>query len=227
MNILLVDDEPLALSRLGRLAKELGYTALLQASCAKEALALLETHAVDLLITDIHMPELSGLELAYAFRVRAPRLPIIFQSAYEEHALAAFDIGAADYLLKPYTSEQLQRAISRATPQALRLLTKNRDTFYLLEPQEIFYIKADLAEVMVRSKEGFSYYANKISHMEALLNPHGFVRIHRSCLLNLGLVSHFESVEQSRLRFFFKGLDEVVESSKEGAKLFRQRFKEA
>ena len=158
---------------------------------------------------------------------RQPQLPIIFQSAHEEHALAAFDIGAVDYLLKPYTSEQLQRAISRVTPQALRLLTKNRDTFYLLEPQEIFYIKADLAEVMVRSKEGFSYYANKISHMEALLSPRGFVRIHRSYLLNLGLVSHFESFDQSRLRFFFKGLDEVVESSKEGAKLFRQRFKEA
>lgn len=225
MHILIVDDEPLALSRLARLLGQLGHQNILQATSGAEALELLQTQPVSLLITDIAMPDFSGIALAYEVRLRAPTLPIIFQTAHEKHALEAFDIGAVDYLLKPYTAEQLHRALSRAKPEALRLLTKNGELFFLLKPEEIFYVKADLAEVMVRSREGFSYYAAKISHMETLLEAHDFVRIHRSYLLNLAHVSHFESLDQSRLAFFFKGINERIESSKEGAKLFRARFK--
>jgi two-component system LytT family response regulator len=225
MRILIVDDEALALSRVERLLRELGFTELFKASNATHALDTLDQQAIDVLITDIHMPSLSGMELAYQVRTKAPLIPIIFQTAHEEHALKAFDIGATDYLLKPFTKDQLARALGRATPEALKFLTKNGDEYYLLEPKSIVYIKAELSEVMVRTNEEFSYFANKISTMETLLEHSDFVRVHRSYLVNLSHVKHFETLDQSRLRFYFKDIDECVESSKEGAKLFRQRFK--
>ena len=225
MQFLLVDDEPLALARLVRfLGDNKAYT-LHQATSAKEALEVLENNPIDVLITDIRMNGLSGIALAYEVRARNPKIPIIFQSAHPDHALEAFDIGAVDYLLKPFEKAQLERSIERALPQDLRILSKNRDTFYLNRPEEIYYVQADLSEVILRTSQGFSYYAKKISQMEELLEPYGFVRVHRSYLINLELIEKFYSCDQSRLKFYFKGIEEYVESSKEGAKLFRQRFK--
>jgi two-component system LytT family response regulator len=225
MHLLLVDDEPLALARLVRLLGENESHTLHQASSAKEALEILENRPIDVLITDIRMNGLSGIALAYEVRSRNPKLPIIFQTAYPDHALEAFDIGAVDYLLKPFDKAQLERSLERAAPEELRILSKNRDTFYLNKPNEIYYVQADLSEVILRTSQGFSYYAKKISNMEELLNPYGFVRVHRSYLVNLELIEKFHSCDQSRLRFYFKNIEEYVESSKEGAKLFRQRFK--
>lgn len=225
MNLLLVDDEPLALARLVRFLGENKNNFLHQASSAKEALGILEANPIDVLVTDIRMSGLSGIELAYEVRARNPKLPIIFQTAHPDHALEAFDIGAVDYLLKPFDKNQLERALERAVPEELRILSKNRDTFYLNKPQEIYYVQADLSEVILRSSQGFSYYAKKISQMEELLEPYGFVRVHRSYLVNLEMIDRFYSCDQSRLKFYFQGIEEYVESSKEGAKLFRNKFK--
>lgn len=225
MHLLLVDDEPLALARLVRFLSDNDTYTLHQASSAKEALTILDNTPIDILITDIRMSGLSGIALAYEVRSRNPKMPIIFQSAHPDHALEAFDIGAMDYLLKPFDKAQLLRSIERAIPEELRILSKNKDTFYLHKPNEIYYIQADLSEVILRSSQGFSYYAKKISQMEELLDSYGFVRVHRSYLVNLELIEKFYSCDQSRLKFYFKGIEEYVESSKEGAKLFRQRFK--
>jgi two-component system LytT family response regulator len=138
-------------------------------------------------------------------------------------------VGAVDYLLKPYTVENLERAIARVTlnptPKELRLISKAGDNHYLLSPQDLFYVKADLSEVMFRSQEGFSYYPKKISDVEALLEPHGFLRIHRSYLINLNRVKEMETIDQSRISFGFEGIKETIESSKDGAKHFRHLFK--
>ncbi|HGZ71197.1 MAG TPA: LytTR family transcriptional regulator, partial [Nitratifractor sp.] len=79
-------------------------------------------------------------------------------------------------------------------------------------------------EVMIRSKEGFSYYAKKISDLEQKLMKYGFVRIHRSYLLNINKIKEIETIEQSKLRFTFQDISEEVESSKDGAKAFRNMF---
>lgn len=113
MNCLIVDDEPLALARLTRLLTSLGHTTITQASSGAEALALAQTHPFDLAFLDISMAAMDGIELGYALRYAHENLAIIYQTAYDHHALKAFDVGAVDYLLKPYTSEALQRAITR------------------------------------------------------------------------------------------------------------------
>lgn len=228
MNILIVDDEPLALSRLTRLLNSLGYYSISSTNDPKEALELAKEMEFDLAFLDISMPEKNGIELGYALKYNHDSLSIIYQTAYENYALNAFDVGAVDYLLKPYSVEQLKKSIDRAQTsmqkKEIRLISKAGDIHYLLSPEEIFYIKADLSEVILRSIEGFSYYPKKISDLDILLKPHGFLKVHRSYLVNLNKIKEMETIDQSRISFTFNGIKESVESSKDGAKHFRHLF---
>lgn len=229
MNFLIVDDEPLAISRLTRLLTSLGHTSITAATSGIEALGFAEKQTFDIAFLDISMSQMDGIELGYALRYKHDHLAIIYQTAYDHHALKAFDVGAVDYLLKPYTAETLERAISRVAvnkPQKeLRLISKAGDNHYLLSPEDLYYVKADLTEVMFRSQEGFSYYPKKISEVEALLEPYGFLRVHRSYIVNLNRVKAMETIDQSRISFGFEGIKETIESSKDGAKQFRHLFK--
>ncbi|MEA2047014.1 MAG: LytTR family DNA-binding domain-containing protein [Campylobacterota bacterium] len=229
MKILIVDDEALALARLKRMLNTLGYTDIIEAESAIGALEAIKKQHFDLVLLDINMPQTSGLELGYELRYHQENLSIIFQTAYDEHALKAYDIGAVGYLVKPFSMEQLQQSIERVKLEKIndtkhRLMSKNGENYYLFKPEEIYYVKADLSEVMLRSIKGFSYYAHKISDLEKQLLSHDFVRIHRSYLININKIKEMETIEQSKLRFSFKDISDQIESSKDGAKAFRNQF---
>ena len=229
MKILIVDDEELGLSRLKRMLTTLGYTDIIGACNADEALQAVKENTFDLALLDINMPETSGLELAYELRYHQEDIAIIFQTAYNEHALEAFDIGAVGYLVKPFSIDQLSQTIERvklsvSTVNDLRIMSKTGESYYLLKPEEIFFVKADLSEVILRTQKGFSYYAKKISDLEKLLQPHNFIRVHRSYLINPDKVKEIRTIEQSKLSFSFEGISDEVESSKDGAKEFRNLF---
>jgi len=230
VKIIIVDDEELARARLLRMLTTLGYSEITEVTNADEALEAIQKESFDLAFLDINMPKISGLELGYELRCIDERLQIIFQTAYEEHALKAFDIGALGYLVKPYSIDQLktlmQRVTSAQTQQTkdLRILSKNGDNYLLLKPEEIFYVKADLSEVMLRTAKGFSYLSQKISDLERKLSGHNFIKIHRSYLININEIKEIETIEQSKLRFSFKNCSDDIESSKDGAKAFREKF---
>lgn len=229
MKILIVDDEALALARLKRMLGTLGYEDIVEADNAMSALEAVKENNFDLVLLDINMPQTSGLELGYELRYLQEDLAIIFQTAYDEHALKAFDIGAVGYLIKPFSMEQLQQSIERVKLESkndtkFRLMSKNGENYYLFKPEDIYYVKADLSEVMLRSAKGFSYYAHKISDLEKQLLGHDFVRIHRSYLININKIKEMETIEQSKLRFSFQDISDQIESSKDGAKAFRNQF---
>ena len=229
MKILIVDDEELARARLLRILNTLEHNDITQASNANEAIEAVKNDTYDLVFLDINMPQTSGLELGYELKYMDESIAIIFQTAYEEHALKAFDIGAVGYLVKPYSLEQVKQSLERVQlvkeeNEEFRILSKTGESYLLLKPEEIFYIKADLSEVMIRSAKGFSYYAQKISDLEKKLKAHKFVRVHRSYLVNIDEIKEMETIEQSKLRFSFKNCSDNVESSKDGAKAFRDRF---
>jgi len=229
MKILIVDDETLALARLKRMLNTLGCENIAEAGSASDALEAIKENHFDLALLDINMPGSSGLELGYELRYHQEDIAIIFQTAYDEHALKAFDIGAVGYLVKPFSIEQLEQSIARVKLESknshdLRLMSKTGESYYLLKPEEIYYVKADLSEVMLRSSKGFSYYAQKISDLEKRLLDYDFVRIHRSYLININKIKEIETIEQSKLRFSFKDIADQIESSKDGAKAFRNQF---
>ena len=230
MKILIVDDEELARARLKRMLNSLGYDDTKEAKSASEAIELCKNESFSLAFLDINMPGGSGLELGYELKYLNQNIAIIFQTAYEEHALKAYDVGAVAYLVKPYSNEQLKESLERIKSSQekensdVRILSKYGDGYLLLKPEEIHYIKADLSEVMIRTAKGFSYYAQKISDVFSKLEPFGFVRIHRSYLININEIKEIETIEQSKLRFSFKNNSDTIESSKDGAKAFREKF---
>lgn len=228
MRILIVDDEQLALNRLSRLLTELGYTDITAATSANQALEAAKgsKNGFDAAFLDISMSGGGGIELGGELKKVYPDIFIVYQTAFDEYALKAFEVGAVDYLLKPYDKTTLKRSIERiegnkknAIP---RFVSKIGDTKLLLTPSDIYYVKADLSETMIRSQEGFSYYQGKISTLEESLRPHSFARIHRSYIINLNKIKELIPAPQSRIIFSFTGINERIESSKEGAKRFRE-----
>lgn len=229
MKILVVDDEELARTRLERMLKSLSYESITFASSALEAIQKANEELFDLAFLDINMPGSNGLELGYELKYLQADIAVIFQTAYEEHALKAYDIGALAYLVKPYSVDQLSKALERVSKPSMgskefRILAKTGENYLLLKPEEIHYVKADLSEVMLRTAKGFSYYAKKISDLEKLLESYSFVRIHRSYLINIDEIKDITTIEQSKLRFSFRNNSDTIESSKDGAKAFRERF---
>lgn len=229
MKILIVDDEPLALSRLRRLLESLGHSYITACTNATEAMEAIQKETFYVAFLDISMEGQNGIELGHALRSGHEDLAIIYQTAHENHALDAFRVGAIDYLLKPYTTEMIHRALERIKtaekPKELRFIAKAGDVHRLLTPDEILYVQADLNEVIFRTAEEFCYYPKKISELEMLLESYGFFRVHRSYLINLDGIREMETIEQSRIRFTFWDIKEYVDSSKDGAKHFRDRYK--
>lgn len=226
---MVVDDEQLALSRMERLLNELGHSDVSVYDDTAIAIKDFSTNDFDVVFLDISMPQMSGLELANILLQINSKVFIIFQTAYKEYALEAFSHGGIDYLLKPVDIETLQKSINKIQnfvenkpTKEKKIIGKLGSTLYLVDINDIYYIKADLDEIIIRIKENDVYLRKKIGDMMQILEGKNFFRIHRSIIVNVDKIKSMESVEQSKLQISFKDIDSVVTSSKDGAKEFRE-----
>ncbi len=196
LKALVVDDEAPSRSELRFLLGEAGDVEVVgEASNAMEALQLIKAIPYDVIFLDINMPGLSGVQLAEALTAH-PRPPaIVFVTAHSEHAVKAFEVKAADYLVKPVELERLRKAIARLTPVAEqgpvrveRIPVEKAGKKLLVSVEDILYIMA---------KDDYSYlhtaadrYLSTMSlaSLETKLDAAGFFRIHRRYLVNLSRV---------------------------------------
>ncbi|MCH9813848.1 MAG: LytTR family DNA-binding domain-containing protein [Epsilonproteobacteria bacterium] len=229
MRVLAVDDEKLGLARLERLLTSCGVDDITAIQEPQKALEIAHHKKFDVLFLDISMPTMSGLVLAQKILDIEPQTFIVFQTAFSEYALEAYDVGGIGYILKPYEKSAIMQALQKVkqyqgqTDNHKKLLGKLGDRIYLISLDEIFYVKASLDEVIVQTKNGESVYVKKkISEMEILLNRDNFFKIHRSIIVNIEKIRSMQTVEQSKLQIKFEGIDDVVTSSKDGAKTFRE-----
>jgi len=171
-----------------------------QAGSALEALARLQEAPYDVLFMDIRMPGVSGLE-AMAVVHRLPRPPrVVFVTAYDEHALAAFDVAATDYLVKPVSESRLRQTVERVARQqptgqppgadgprmvSSRLAVEHDDHTRLVPLADIRFLSARGHRVLVRTFDAEHRARQSLSELETQLGPHGFVRVHRAFLVNL------------------------------------------
>jgi two-component system LytT family response regulator len=192
---LLVDDEPLAIQLLQKHIAQLDFFEVV-ATCnnAIKALEILNRQPVDLLFLDIKMPQLSGLDLLRNLRSQ-PKT--ILTTAYREFALDGFDLGVIDYLLKPITFDRFFKAIERylsitnkilpeilssSEPQFIYL--KSGHKYFKVDIRDILYAESLKDYVQVHTKDKVITSKYKISDFEKELNGKGFLRIHRSFIIN-------------------------------------------
>ena len=225
---MIVDDESLALSRLKRLLNENGIEDITAFDNPIEALKEVTKTKFDAVFLDISMPNITGLELADSIMQLEPKTFIIFQTAYSEFALDAYKSGGMAYLMKPIESNDIKNILEKirnfktSSEESKKILGKRGDKLYLIDINDIYYIKADLDEVIVKIKETDAYVRRKIGDLEILLNGKNFFRVHRSYIVNVDKIKSMRSIDQSKLEISFEGIAEIVTSSKEGAKDFRE-----
>jgi two-component system LytT family response regulator len=233
LRTLIVDDEPVARQRLKRfLRKTSDVTIVAECADGDAAVAAIQKHELDLVFLDVQMPKLSGFEVVRV--IGAERMPaVIFVTAFDRFALQAFEAQALDYLLKPFGEDRVRRALDRAraflsgnskrtwqgqlsgllraevNPKANCLLVKDRDRVLLLRPHEIDWVEAEADYVRLHVGAESHLIRSTLTNMEERLAADGFVRIHRSRLVNLDRIKE--------LRAFFHGESVVV--LKTGAKL--------
>ena len=226
---MIVDDESLALSRLKRLLNENGIEDITAFDNPIDALKEITKTKFDAVFLDISMPNITGLELADSIIQLEPKTFIIFQTAYSEFALEAYKNGGMGYLVKPIESNDIKNILEKVrnfksslSEESKKILGKRGDKLYLIDINDIYYIKADLDEVIVRIKDADAYVRRKIGDLETLLSGKNFFRVHRSYIVNVDKIKSMKSVEQSKLQISFDGIAEIITSSKEGAKDFRE-----
>ncbi|WP_019880832.1 MULTISPECIES: LytTR family DNA-binding domain-containing protein [unclassified Methylophilus] len=204
--LLIVDDEPLARQRLRDLVGDVGgYEVAGEATNGVEAIGMLQEASVDIVLVDIRMPMMDGIELAQHLRGLPQPPKLIFTTAYDHYAVQAFELNAIDYLLKPIRSERLAAALAKAQPlqaaqsQALRPLQETYDHLsihergkVLLVPiSDVLYLRAELKYVTVRTRDKSYLLETSLSQLEQTYAAQ-FVRIHRNALVARAAISGFE-----------------------------------
>jgi two-component system response regulator AlgR len=206
LRTLIVDDEPLAVERLQILcARIAGLSLVGTAADGAGALRLIEALAPDLLLLDIQMPGLDGLDVARALAERASRPAVIFVTAFDQFAVAAFDVAAVDYLLKPVEAERLERAITRIGAQigtgqpALAPSPWTRE-FWVPHRSEIIRVPAGDIDLIEAERDYMRLHVGTrsfllhqtITDLERKLDPAQFVRLHRSTLVRRDRIIGFK-----------------------------------
>ncbi len=190
LRVLIADDEPLARMRLAALLRECADAELAgSVGDGEAALAALATAAPDVLLLDINMPGLDGLDLAQRLAGQA-RPQIVFCTAYENHALRAFELDAVDYLLKPVRLERLREALQRArkrlaeTPSVptVWLYARMRGEQVRVALDDVICLVAEEKYVSVRHTGGELLIDDSLRQLEEAC-PGQLIRLHRNCLV--------------------------------------------
>jgi two-component system LytT family response regulator len=211
LNVLIVDDEPLGAARVKRLLQgDQDLESIEVAESAESALELLRETAPDLLFLDIEMPGMDGFELLE--KLRPGKVPyVIFVTAFEEHAIRAFEVHAVDYLLKPVTRQRLAGALERAKDllfnknapnvhYAPRIVVKEGEAVHLIKTSEIDWLEADRRYVIVHVKGKTYSLREGITNFAARLDPSRFLRIHRSYIVNIDRIAKLDRLFRGEYR---------------------------
>ncbi|HRD65388.1 MAG TPA: LytTR family DNA-binding domain-containing protein [Candidatus Competibacter sp.] len=241
MNVLIVDDEPPARDRLRDLLNRLSdYHPCGEASNGADALRLAQNAPPDIVLLDIQMPGLSGLETARRFAALAQPPAIIFVTAYGEHALEALDAQAVAYLLKPVRLERLEWALinaSRLNRAQLASLTADRaeagrthirarlgQRLELIPLADVAYFQADQKYVMVRHRHGEALIEESLKTLETELGTRA-MRVHRNALAMATHIAGLEKTTDGDIALIFDNIPDRLEVSRRHLPTVRQFLK--
>ncbi|MCS6787027.1 MAG: LytTR family DNA-binding domain-containing protein [Thiobacillaceae bacterium] len=203
LKVLVVDDEAPARRRLRDLLAETPCPIEVVGEAADGLQALAEVHVLrpDLVLLDIQMPGMGGLEVARHLAGLAHPPAVVFTTAYDDYALQAFEVRALDYLLKPVRAERLAEALARVRPLRAQdaeglpprrhLLAAERGRVQLIPVEEVLYLRAELKYVTARTRRHEHVLDASLTQIEQEF-PNVFLRIHRNCLVGRRHLAGFE-----------------------------------
>ncbi|HJW95449.1 MAG TPA: LytTR family DNA-binding domain-containing protein [Thermoanaerobaculia bacterium] len=200
LRVIIADDEPLARARIRRLLGDIPDVEIV-AECVDgfDAAEAIRAKRPDIAFLDIEMPELDGFEVLAELGDAAPPA-VIFVTAYDQHAIRAFEAAALDYVLKPVTGARLHRALDRARGKAgrgagepiERLAVRVKGRVLLLRVREITYIEAAGNYARVHIGKESHLVRQTLAALEEKLDPKHFVRIHRSTIVNIDAIRELQ-----------------------------------
>ena len=232
LRVLLVDDEALARARLRVLLADCrapSADVLAEAATAVQAITAIRQQAFDVILLDVRMPGMDGVQLAQAI-ANMPEAPaVVFVTAHAEHAVQAFEVQAVDYLTKPVRLERLQQALQKVERLAhinigLQpdltgevLIIQDRGRTERVPLAEVLYLKAELKYITVRTATHSYIFDGALSELEEKYAAH-FMRVHRNALIARravrALVKHFDAEEGEGWAVRLSGIDELLAVSR-------------
>lgn len=228
MKVLICDDEALARERLARFLRDTdGYQVVAEAENGEDCLRKVETFDPDVVLLDLRMPGMDGLACAELLAQRETPPAVIFCTAFEEHALAAFQVQAVGYLLKPVRREHLLDALGKAhqinrvqlaslrthaeeasrSPCRSHITAKTHKGIELIPLDDVRYFLADQKYVTVRHGKGEVLVDETLKDLEGEFGER-FIRIHRNALLALNYLDGLELVAPGQYQVRIKGIEE-------------------
>ena len=240
LKILIADDEAPARNRMRDLLDDIeGVLVVAEANNGKEAIDLALETKPDVMLLDIRMPLMDGIEAAHHAQKLEPKPHIIFTTAFDAYAIKAFDLNAIDYLLKPIRLERLQAAINKAHAlkplplEALKPLQKMRSHLsihergrVLLVPIDtIIYLRAELKYITVRTAEREYLIEESLTHLETEFGER-FLRLHRNCLAAVDFIAGYEKrlneANEAQWVALLRGVPETIAISRRQQHLVRE-----
>jgi two-component system LytT family response regulator len=224
----IVEDEPLARASLREYSAEVDWLTIVgEAADGNEAVRLIDSLEPDLLFLDISLPESSGLDVIERIRHKPE---IVFTTAHDQYALAAFEVGALDYLLKPFGRQRFHTMLERvrrrlqsavAAPDRARaafasplrrLFARTRDAIVPIDVSTIQHISASGDYVEVHSDRGSHLLHTSLGELAARLDPEVFRQIHRSHIVNLDAIVKLVPFDSRRLLIQLRDGKEILAS---------------
>jgi len=198
LRAMIIDDEPLARSNLlTLLARDADIDVVGQCGSGIDALAAIPAVMPDLVFLDVQMPECDGFEMLDRLGC-TPAFSIVFVTAYDQHALRAFEVGALDYLLKPFDDQRFMQVLGRAkvrhrqTAETRHFIVKNGNTIDIVKLADIDWIEACDYYSSLHAGGKTHMLRRSLTELETQLKPHAFARIHRSAIVNVERIRALE-----------------------------------
>lgn len=230
LRVLVVDDEQPARQRLvDLLSQDTHAIAVLEAGDGLTAVSMIENEHFDLVFLDVQMPELDGLGVLDA--VGANRMPLtVFVTAYDQHAIRAFEANALDYLLKPYSDQRMEAALERARTRLAecqagrfgqsvlqmmtaipreeryldRLILKSAGATHFVRVADVDWIEGAGVYVNLHVAGRELLYRATLNQLTARLDPARFIRVHRSATVNIDSIVRLEPVSHGEFDILLK-----------------------
>jgi two-component system, LytTR family, response regulator NatR len=231
MKIGLVDDRRIDLDKLNGIISGLdGVDIVFSTTSADEAYEYIKKEAIDLLIADIEMPNLSGYELADIIHSHALNISVIFVTGNSGYAVHAFEINVHDYIMKPYPKERLIQSVQRlmeknkSTEIAGRLYMKQKNNIHIIQKKDIIFIERSGRSTTIHTKTGPIKTYQTLNELEGELRERDFIRSHRSFIINIHYVLNFSLYAKNSYVVTFEGIEEQAMITKEKVDFLQQYY---